>query len=449
MFAKSLGSVITCVVLSLSIGFSTGCSSQKSKTVGQPVSPKMPSQSRDGAPAAQPASFEPYPVLEAKDILAPELFKGDHHAVDDEVYTFGFMNTYVMNTDFDTYEVIGDEMLRIRVQEMPAMAALEEVSKTKEFAKSTGRAAKGPFVAAKNLILHPVDTISGVPKGMWQYMTRIGEMTRGKRGEFEESVAKELINFSAFKRRIAYQLNVDVYSSNKELQKRLNSVSWATYAGGMTVTVAMFYIPGPAGIIVRGTDATRRLNLIMRDKAPENLRRYNRRLLVEAGFDKDLARQFTEHRLLSPRHKTFIVDALVGMENVEYREIFLQAAMTAASEEDALIFQRVAEMMRGYHDRQAPLRQIVDVDGFPMACTTDNKLVGFMVWDYVVWSKAAADAMGDFAAYTMEEASIEQREIWITGRLSPRAREELSALGVTLHENSFPKLQPPPEPETE
>ena len=45
--------------------------------------------------------------------------------------------------------------------------------------------------------------------------------------------------------------------------------------------------------------------------------------------------------------------------------------------------------------------------------------------------------------------AVEGREIWFTGRLSPRAHEETEALGIVVHENAFPTLQPPPPEEEE
>ena len=438
----------TMVVLGLAFVLSAGCSSHKSAYEDRAPGPLMPSQaSRSDAPV-QPVTFEAPPVLDAEEVLSPELYKGQYHVVKSDVYTYGLMNDYVMDTDFGTYDVVSDEMLRIRVQETQALAALEEISKTKEFGKAVGRAGKGPFVAVKNLILHPADTISGVPKGLWRFTTRLGEMAAHRRGELEESRAKEFIMFSQFKRQIAYQLDVDVYSSNSELQKKLNSVAWASYAGGMTVNVSMFFIPAPVGFVVRGIDSTRRLNLILRDSAPEDLRRMNRKLLVEAGFDKGLAKAFVHHPWFSPRHKTFIVDALVRMEDTKNRDVFLRLAMASDSEEGALLFQRIAEMMQGYDERVARIQKIVELHGLPLAYTNDQRLVLLLVVDYGVWSQLQAGMIQDFSQYEPEESLVKQREIRITGRLSQRSQQELVSRGIALHERSYMELQPPP-PEAE
>ena len=437
------------IVLAAAVAWTAGCSSKKPSTTRLPGPAALPSGGGQTTPADPAEGFEAPPVFDAEEILTGPLYKDDFHRVDDDVYNFGYLNFFTVWSDFGEYDVIGEDMLRIRVQELHAIAALAEMSKTKQFGRAVKQAAKNPFIAAKNLIIHPVDTLSGVPKGMWRYMTRLGGMVTGKRGKQEESVAKELIMFSGVKRKLAYRLDVDVYSSNKELQKKLNSVSWAMYAGGMTVSVATFYDPAPVGVIVRVVGATRGLKKLLRDDAPDDLRRMNRKLLIEAGFDATVVKEFIAHRVFSPRHRTYIVNALVKMDQAADRDVFLRLALNAESEEDALMFQRMAEMMIGYHERVAPVQRIVPVRGFPVAYTAEQKLAVFLPLDYAIWTLAAAESMQSFATHETEGHPVKGREIWITGRQSPRAHREIEALGIVVHENAFPTLQPPPDEEQE
>lgn len=92
------------------------------------------------------------------------------------------------------------------------------------------------------------------------------------KSEYEVSVGNELILFSAQKRKLAYELNVDIYSSNKVRQKYLNSVSWALYSGGIAVTAAL----RPSGV-AKFTKTAQTVNDLMRDNAPEDLNKINRK----------------------------------------------------------------------------------------------------------------------------------------------------------------------------
>jgi hypothetical protein len=431
-------------VLGLLCGFAcvagNGCASYEPTGQG-PVS-----QARDQGPVVvePPSQFETPPVLSARETVPAELYEGPHHKVEDAVPTYGYANTYTVVSDYDTYVVVGDDMLRARVQEIAALAALEEISRSKAFANGVAQAVKSPFRTAKDLILHPVDTISGVPKGMWRIMNRVGGMVAVRRGEFEESVIKELIAFSWVKRQYAHMLGVDVYSTNSVLQKELNRVSWAAHAGAMGVAIPVWYIPGAAGVTVQATMATARLNTILRDYSPEDLRHLNRKKLIDAGYETSLVDNFLRHRWFSPRHKTHITDALEGLGDVEGKDTFLSIALSASSEEDALFFQCMAEMMRGYHDHISPVRRIVVVWGLPAAYTAEESLALFLQLDYGSWTQAAAEALQAVAELQLSDAQIARRELWLTGCLSDRAREKTASLGIVVHENSYEELQPPP-----
>ncbi|UCD58234.1 MAG: hypothetical protein JSV16_03735 [Candidatus Hydrogenedentota bacterium] len=437
---RSKANILFAVILACAVV--VGCARQSYRL---PASPAMPSQVDTREAPVQPADFETPPVLSAQEYLPPELQRSAHHWLEDEVYTYGFMNNYRIISPYEEFDVTSDDMLRIRVQEIYAIAALEEVSKSGEFGNAVKTAAKSPIEGAKNLILHPVDTISGIPKGAWRFVTRVGEMTKGGRGEFEESVSKELIGFSAVKRQYAYALGVDVYSSNQVLQRYLNSVSWASYAGGMPVKVGMIFIPGPVGIIVNAPKATLALNQILRDSAPEDLRRMNRKLLRDAGIDKKLVEEFLKHPWYSPKHTTYLVDALVDMENARGKEVFLRLALNAASEEDALLFERIAEMMRGYNNGVSPVKQIVYLEGLPAFYAENGSFVVPLMLDYGVWTEEGAEAVGIISRATFPGLKIVKREVWISGNLSPLARQMATARGISVYGNAFAKLYPQPE----
>ncbi len=108
--------------------------------------------------------FEIPPVLEAKDVLPPELLKGDHFQLDPYVRTDGFENRYTMTSGFGPFLAHGDDMLRIRLGEIRALAKMAEIKKTKVFAGAVKGSLMSPLVAAGNLLRNPVRSVTGVPK---------------------------------------------------------------------------------------------------------------------------------------------------------------------------------------------------------------------------------------------------------------------------------------------
>jgi hypothetical protein len=95
--------------------------------------------------------FEELPELKTSEILKPELLKGPHFAVRDEVPTNAGMNQFTIDSDFGVFEADGNEMLLQRLKEIDAIARLGEVSRTDAFKKSLMDAAKSPLNSAKNI----------------------------------------------------------------------------------------------------------------------------------------------------------------------------------------------------------------------------------------------------------------------------------------------------------
>src|SRR3972149_1577568 len=120
------------------------------------------------AAVAGAAEYEVPQNRSAKDILPVGMLKGQHYRIQDLVVGDGYMDRWTVESDFGPFEVVGDGALRKLLGEIRAIAELQKVSKSKEFARGLAGAAKAPLSLAKRLITHPVDTGSGVPKGMYQ-----------------------------------------------------------------------------------------------------------------------------------------------------------------------------------------------------------------------------------------------------------------------------------------
>ena len=193
---------------------------------------------------AEPVFEEP-PELKASEILKPELLKGPHYVVRDPVPTASGMNQFTIDSDFGVFEADGNEMLLQRLKEIDAIARLQEVSRTDEFKKSLVAAAQSPLNSAKNIARDPAQAISNVPKGIMKFLGHAKETVEnvekgGNDDAGEGSRMKDALGYSDKKRKIALQMGIDPYSTNTVLQKELEDVAWASWAGGFTFSVATF-----------------------------------------------------------------------------------------------------------------------------------------------------------------------------------------------------------------
>jgi len=382
---------------------------------------------------AEQESYEVPQILQAKDVVPEELLKSDLYSIEDEVATRGYTNTYQINSKFGMFTVHGNEMLMQRIQEIRAIQELENIKKSEEFAEGLKEGAKAPFSFVKNLVTHPVDTVSGVPKGLWRYGSRVGEMATGDKSEYEDSIGKELILFSAQKRKLAYDLSVDVYSSNKILQEYLNSISWASYSGGMAVSVALT----PLGAI-RFTKTAHNINNLIRDNSPEDLRKINRKVLEKLDVSDNVIEEFLDSKWLSPRHETEITHSLesLGLKNGVLS--FIELASTSSSEEDAFFFTNIAKLIEHYITNTVEVENSILVhNNFALLRVRKHFILPLLV-DNGYWSEFGANLMNTFESELRSEYGGNiQILLWITGEVSDKAKKGLAARNILLVENAL------------
>jgi hypothetical protein len=403
---------------------------------GPPTAAQLPSTEERAT--AEVAGFEVDPIRPAIELLPPDLLTGPHYRIEPQVVTSEFTNRYVIRSDYGDFEVRGDWMLRTRLREIEALAALDEMSKTATFSDAAGNALKSPFVATWNLIANPVDTILGIPIGAWNAIKQTSQVARGERGVLEDSGVLALIGFEAKKRQIANQLGVDPYSSNSALQKQLNRFAWAAYLGGLPYLFVPFV--NDSDFQEAPAESTDRLAETLLVYSPEDLRRLNRIELAVMGIPEPLSDELIGHSWYSPRHATALIEALAALDLTQNRSAFIEVAVTAESEDDALFYEHTAELMRSYSNRVSPIRMIVSIDGTPMGYTESGTLVIPLPADYAIWTPTTAALARAITEEVANHPELERGELVLSGVASPLAREQFEALGVTVTERAFEQL---------
>jgi hypothetical protein len=407
-----------------------GCTSTPEAAGSPPIDEEMA--------AAEAAGFEVSPQRRASELLPADLLSGPYHRVDERVVIAVFDNLYVISSDYGDFEARGDPMLKTRIREIEALAAMSEMSKTAEFARAAGNALKSPFVATWNLITNPVDTIRGIPIAAWSAIERTSRLVRRERGELEDSGLLAVIGFESKKRQIANELGVDPYSSNNELQKQLNRFAWAAYAGGLPYLFVPFV--DDRDFQSDESEPTDRLTELLLVYSPEDLRRLNRIELAVMGVAKPLRDEFIRHPWYSPRHESVLVGALSALDLTADRAAFIRVSVTAGSEDEASFYQRTAELMRTFNDRVSTLQRIVVIDGTPMAYTENGTLVLPLPADHIIWNPTIAALTHSMTQSLPAELAIERTELLVSGTVSSTARQRIEALGIAVTERAFEQL---------
>ena len=386
------------------------------------------------------SSYELVPALQASKILPAGLLSGPNHRVQEKVANDGYMNTYQIDSKFGPFTAVSMAMLRKRIGEINALVVMEKIESTKEFTGSLKQAGADTLGSMKNLVTHPVDTVSGAASGLGAAFRRASDSLTGpKRSDVEDSRVKDAIGFSKVKRDYAYQLNVDVYSDNQKLQERLNQISWAGYGGSMTWSAAMMAVPGGAGIAFSVAGTSRLLNELFRTTPPVELRRMNGEKLTAMDIHPEIADAFLNNGAFSPRQQTLFVHALDEMKGVRNRAAYVGFAATTQNSNVAFFRERQAEMYAGYHKAVAPLNDFVSLGELAAGRTADGSLVFCAPLDHLVWT----ESIGRFitaANKVIDETGPKKKQLWVTGTLSPRARKELENRGWQVQQGSETRL---------
>jgi hypothetical protein len=142
-----------------------------------------------------------------------------------------------------------------------------------------------------------------------------------------------------------------------------------------------------------------------------------------------------------------VVTALDALHDVYGRPEFVARAAGAEVDADAQFYMESALLAETFHRTQAPISGIVV--NMPGACVlaAGDRFACLFPLDYIAWTEGMA---GHFDRITKRVASDfpkMRRELWLTGRVSPRTATELQSRGWTVHEKGLSILsEVPPEP---
>jgi hypothetical protein len=389
------------------------------------------------------AAFEELPELKASEILKPELLKGPHYVVRDPVPTASGANQFTIDSDFGVFEADGNEMLLQRLKEIDAIARLREVSRTDEFKNSLVAAAKSPLNSAKNIARDPAQAISNVPKGVMKFLGRAKQTVENVgKGSGERDVdgsrMKDAIGYSDKKRRIALQMGIDPYSSNTVLQKQLDDVAWASWAGGFTFSVATFPISGPVGAALTVTNLNSTVEDLLREKSPSELEQINRATFRAMGASASDIERILHGGAFTPTEATTFAVHLKSLKGVANRGAFVKvAAQKSTTEADALFCVYTAALMDQINEK-TPLARIVMLRDFPICVAKDGTIIVALQWDYAAWTPGAASFTSEVQEFAGKPGQNAHVFVGLSGEVSPRLREELQKRGITIQDRLIP-----------
>lgn len=392
--------------------------------------------------ATAPAKFEVPASQTASEILPRELIAGPHYKVREKVAFYGYMHNFVVDSDYGVFEVSGDLAFLKLIKEISAIAALQDVKRGDAYLSGIKKAASQPIEFGANVITDPVDTISGIPRGVATLFQNVRTGLTTKAGKNEDGKMAQALAVSSNKRELARGLGVDVYSTNKVLQKELNSLAWAASLGSLTVTAALAPVGGPAVAAVSVTRTAQQLNDLVNQYPPQKLRQINEQKLQSMGIPADVISRFLDHQSYTPTQNTIMVVSLEALNGARGREAFLRQALSAGDEESANFFMYCAEILKGYNSRVAPIQGINVFGPLTFAKASNGIVIIPLPLDVAIWTEPASQRVPDaIASYKAIDPNQKKYEFWLTGTASKMARGQAAKHGAQIVEKVGSRIE--------
>jgi hypothetical protein len=387
--------------------------------------------------------FEIPPRVPAQQLVPASLILGDGFHADSPVPTDGLMAHFTIQSDVGTFDAPSDEMLRVRVAEIPAIVELTKTSKTKVFAQALAENAARPIQAAGQTVMNPVETIKGLPSGVGRFFGRVGlgaekiqQAATSPEGNTAQTVGqttRDVFGYEQERRALAKKLGVDPYTTNPVLSKQLDDFALTAFRAhvGVTTTISVL-VPGSMAIT-----ATRIVSQWVWDTPKADLILRNQKGLEALGVPETTINALTQNRTFPLSVQTAFVSNLGHLSGIPGSVEAARLASTAQSEVQARFLTAAVGMLARYNRTQTPLRRLL-VRRAIIGEDVHGTIVAQAPVDYVSWTALVSE----FA--NRPDLRGKKRDLRVTGQLSPIAKRNFQKSGWTVVENvnPIPELQP-------
>jgi hypothetical protein len=398
------------------------------------------------AGAAWAVDFDTPPEEPASASLAPELASGPNFHVKDPVQSDGLMHHYVVESSFGEFPAYGQQALKIRVREVAALTELSKKTDIGVATKTVEQSVENQAKTVKKVVTNPIGTITGIPKG-------IGHLFSGFKAQASEAsdqakkdtsgsnsasnvahtakadaakYADRYLGVSAAERRYYQELGVDPYTNNQVLRKAVHHLAKVQ----ATVNLGMHFVGVPG--VPYLSDVQRAMDAIYNED-PAVLRERQRKVLAGYGLSPEEVARFENTLLLSPTRQGVLIEDAKLLDGVEGRAELFRHAMGLTSDAEAAVFIESTRMLVRLHAQQ-PLAKILAGLRLPTAETRDGRTVVVGSFDAVYWTEEVAGY--ESALRAALPPTSHGLEAWVSGSVSPAARDKLTSLGWTVHDHA-------------
>lgn len=418
---------------------------------------------------AATARAEPEPVLDAADLVAPELLSGPGWQVDPRVPMRGYQARFTIRSRWGELQADSVELLAVRVAEMPAVERLHRAGVTRVVLGAAGERAGEPAQAIAAIARSPVRTATGLPSGVARYFSerwqklraqarRLGdrghdlvletgspyddadgplgaaadERPSRKRGWFRKrgrDVMREVereVSIPGARRSLAARLGIDPGTRNPLIAPRLDALAWAEASGRFAAGETLALLGADAVDVMSRAVQVNRLVL---EEVPEKLRERNHARLARHCLDERLLRAFIREKAYSAALQTEFTDLFEGMRAASGCEALLETALMAGDEAQGRFIVNALRLLAHQLGAKAAGGRFLPQGALLAYETPDGEFLLPLAVDWLAWTPEMEQ--------WFELPAIDRRPhrtLLVSGGISELAARELTARGWSLVE---------------
>lgn len=413
--------------------------------------------------AARAVEYEPATMtVPASSILEPGVLKGKHHSITEPVTVDGYMNHFIVNSDFGQFPVTGDLALKVLLHEIDAIAELKKISAAEAGTDAAVSAVADTGKSVVNLVNNPAATAAGVSSGVSRFFKRtarkakdvsedvsetVSESTGDKeQGEDVDTDAKEeatelgtkvaysYLGVGKAQRELARDLEVDPYSENAVLQAELNRVAKISGSVGK-LTKMLVPIPAAVGMAAN-------INNLVWSMSPTDLLIQNEEKLEALGYKKKLINKFFNNKVFTPSRQTAIVEAMVALDDVKGREVLLDIAISAETRIEGQFVVRSILFAQLFHANVERIAEFMSAPDMvvPAAITASGDGLIIAPVDQLLWTREIEAALVRVTNLIEDHGATDEHVMWVEGRVSNQAMDQMSSRGWVRSDAHFERL---------
>ena len=406
-----------------------------------------------------PAELES-PKIFAADLLPASMLSGPQFEVAPELEMKGHIAAFQVKSDYGRLDADSVELLEQRVVEIAALAELERLSELKVFGKSALTSVKNTGKAVYNVFRDPAATARAIPEGIrnkvsdtWASIKlktkELGDRARSKiRGDgappefnaflpdppftpertWEDRAASQgtkfglsYIGYNRSRRELTRELGIDPYTSNPQIEDRLDAFAWSYLAGSAGTSLVVGALTGGASVVL---SKSRQINRLVYDLPPEDVKKRNATELQKIGIESDTARNFLRNSSFTPTLQTAVVDQITSNWQAGGWKELLRYLRYVDSEIEARFIVNSLRLV-ATQPPENKVSSVFLVGATPVFMLSDGTLLVPAPVDYVYYNDKFKAFLGE------PQLRGKTVQIAIAGKISEAAETALAARGWT------------------